>query len=268
MTSRVPTIQLASVVYGDGVALDDPAETYHEAAKLYPSSAGASARGIRLLEQHPDLQLSVARAGRRHSQRPRLLLPEPVWPRAELGQALVTRRSRAPAPDSRLSLVELATLTCALNGCLSHGRRTIPSGGALYPLELYVFANRVDGVPASVHHFDPFGRCLERLPADAACLAAALVDPALARAPLVMAIAGVFWRCRFKYGQRGYRFTLVEAGHAMQNALLTSAALGLTALPIGGYYDSVVDGILGLNGVDESTVYLLAVGRAETEGTE
>lgn len=247
-------------MYGDGVGLDDPAETYHEAAKLYRSSAGAVTRGIRLLEHHPELQLSVSRAGRRHSQRPRLLLPEPVWPHVELGHALAGRRSCPPAPESRLTLSELATLTCALNGRSEHGRRTIPSGGALYPLELYVFANRIDGVPSAVYHFDPFDRCLERLPAEANALAPALVDPELARASAVLAIAGVFWRSRFKYGQRGYRFTLLEAGHAMQNALLTAAALELAALPIGGYYDAAVDELIGVNGVDESTVYLLAVG--------
>lgn len=261
MRSRTPTIQLASVVYGDGVAHDDPAETYHEAAKLYPSSAGASARGIRLLEQHPELQVSVARAGRRHSQRRRLPLPEPDWPKVELGRALAARASASPVPDSELSLGELATLASALNGRWENGRRTIPSGGALYPLELYVFANRVAGVPPGLYHFDPFQRCLELLPFDSESLARALVEPGLARAPALLAITGVFWRSRFKYGQRGYRFTLIEAGHAMQNALLTAAALGVASLPIGGYYDSVLDGILGVNGVDESAVYLVALGR-------
>ncbi len=262
MTAQAPTIQQASVVYGDGVGLDDPAETYHEAAKLYRSSAGASTRGIRLLEQHPELQRSVSRAGRRNLQRPRVPLPEPVWPTVELGRAITARCSRAPVPECSLSVADLTTLACALNGRDANGRRTIPSGGALYPLELYVFANRVDGIPAGIYHFDPFDRCVELLAAEPSRLAGALVDPVLASAPVLLALTGVFWRSRFKYGQRGYRFALLEAGHAMQNALLTAAALELAALPIGGYYDSAVDGLLGVNGVDESTVYLLAVGAA------
>ena len=125
---------------------------------------------------------------------------------------------------------------------------------------MYVVANRIEGVATGVHHFDPFGHSLELLGVDVDRLPSALVDSTLASAPAVLAITGVFWRSRFKYGQRGYRFTLLEAGHALQNALLTAAALGLAALPIGGYYDAVVDEILGLNGVDESTIYLLAVG--------
>lgn len=260
MSSRAPTVQLASVVYGDGVAIDDPAETYNEAAKLYPSSAGASARGIRLLEAAPELQLSVSRAGRRHVQRPQLPLPAAAWPPVQLGEAIESRCSRTPSIDSRLALAELATLLWALNGRSEDGRRTIPSAGALYPLEVYVVANRIEGVATGIHHFDPFGHSLELLAVDVDRLQSALVDPNLASTPAVLAITGVFWRSRFKYGQRGYRFTLLEAGHALQNALLTAAALGLAALPIGGYYDAIVDEILGLNGVDESTIYLLAVG--------
>jgi SagB-type dehydrogenase family enzyme len=260
VSSRPPTVQLASVVYGDGVAIDDPAETYNEAAKLYASSAGASARGIRLLEAAPELQLSISRSGRRHVQRPQLPLPAAAWPPVQLGEAIESRCSRTPTIDSRLALAELATLLWALNGRSEDGRRTIPSAGALYPLEVYVVANRIEGVATGIHHFDPFGHSLELLAVDVDRLQSALVDPNLASTPAVLAITGVFWRSRFKYGQRGYRFTLLEAGHALQNALLTAAALGLAALPIGGYYDAIVDEILGLNGVDESTIYLLAVG--------
>ena len=262
MSSRAPTVQLGSVVYSDGVSLDDPAETFHEAAKLSRSTAGAGARGIRLLEANPELQLSVSRAGRRHPHRPQLPLPEPAFPPVSLDRALATRCSQAPVSNSRLTLVELATLVYALDGRRDDGHRTIPSGGALYPLELYVFASRVDGAPTGIHHFDPVRSSLECLPGNPDHLRSALVDRALAEAPAVLAITGAFWRSRFKYGQRGYRFTLLEAGHAMQNAVLAASALGLAALPIGGYYDGIVDELLGLNGVDESTIYLLAVGGA------
>ena len=52
----------------------------------------------------------------------------------------------------------------------------------------------------------------------------------------------MFWRTRFKYGLRGYRFALLEAGHVMQNAVLAAAALALPALPVGGFYDRRLDG--------------------------
>ena len=67
---------------------------------------------------------------------------------------------------------------------------------------------------------------------------------------------------RFKYGQRGYRFALLEAGHVAQNAALVAAALRLSLLPYGGFYDARLDEILGLDGLDECTVHLLFVGGA------
>jgi SagB-type dehydrogenase family enzyme len=60
---------------------------------------------------------------------------------------------------------------------------------------------------------------------------------------------------------RGYRFALLEAGHVGQNILLVATALGLGAVPLGGYYDRLTDHFLGLDSVNESTLYTFAVGR-------
>ena len=76
-------------------------------------------------------------------------------------------------------------------------------------------------------------------------------------------MTAMFWRSRFKYGARAYRFTLLEAGHVAQNFLLAVAALGLAAVPIGGFYDREVDSLLGVDGLYESSLYLLPLGAAE-----
>lgn len=81
-------------------------------------------------------------------------------------------------------------------------------------------------------------------------------------------ITALFWRCRFKYGLRAYRFTLLEAGHVMQNLLLTAQALGLGAVPIGGYYDRRLDEWLGVDGRNESTLYTAAIGIPRGRGYE
>ena len=75
----------------------------------------------------------------------------------------------------------------------------------------------------------------------------------------VIVLTALFWRSRFKYGQRAYRFTLLEAGHAAQNLLLTAAALGLRAQPVGGFYDRRVDELVGADGLHEASLYLLPV---------
>jgi SagB-type dehydrogenase family enzyme len=80
-----------------------------------------------------------------------------------------------------------------------------------------------------------------------------------AAAALVL-ITAMFWRTRCKYGLRGYRYALIEAGHLAQNLLLAAAALGLVAVPIAGFFDGRVDAALSLDGVNESVLYWLCVG--------
>lgn len=259
----MPTAQFASLVYGTHVPLDDPAECLHEAAKLYPATAGRMLSGTRRLAGDSSLQQSIERAGRRFSHADGLVLPPPRLPAIALDRALRDRCSRPPAAGSALTLAELSTLLAASNGLRGRGpRRHVPSGGALYPLEVYVLSIRVRGLAAGVHHFDPHANRLEPLgPLDDA-LDGCLVEPSIAsHAAALLVLTAVFWRSRLKYGLRGYRFALLEAGHAIQNAALVAAGLALAALPIGGYYDSRLESLLGVDGVDEAAVHLLAVGR-------
>jgi SagB-type dehydrogenase family enzyme len=77
----------------------------------------------------------------------------------------------------------------------------------------------------------------------------------------VFFVTAMFWRARFKYGLRGYRFALLEAGHVGQNFLLAATARDLAAVPVGGFFDRRVDELLGVDGVDESAVYAISVAR-------
>ena len=140
----------------------------------------------------------------------------------------------------------------------------MPSGGALYPLEVYVAALRVGGLAPGLYHFDPLRVGLEtvRSPVDPAEVAALSTYPQIVSGSAALfLVAAVFGRTRFKYGLRAYRFALLEAGHLAQNVLLAATGLELAAVPIGGFYDRRTDEFMGLDGVNEATVYTLAVGR-------
>lgn len=261
MTPEPPTVQFASFAYADGVPLDDPAERYHEAAKLYPSLAARQLRGIALAEQ-PAVAQSLRRSSRRHPHRPQVALPSLPRSTARLGDVVDARRSRRPAAGSLLDLSGLATLLSAYEAVRPNGLRRTPSGGALYPLELYVLARRVEGLPAGVYHFDPFDRDLELLAGGRPEVGEAFVDRALVEdAAAILVVTALFWRSRCKYGLRGYRFALLEAGHLVQTALLLATGAGIDALPLGGFYDAKLDRIVRADGVNESVVYAVAVGR-------
>jgi SagB-type dehydrogenase family enzyme len=146
----------------------------------------------------------------------------------------------------------------------SRALRVIPSGGALYPLEIYLQAIRVNGLDPGLYHFDPEDFELDVIrTADAtAHLKQCVFQPdLLGDAAVTLFISAVFFRSTFKYGDRGYRFILLEAGHLAQNALLAANSLDIAGAPLGGYLDREMDRFLGLDGLNESVIYMLLLGQ-------
>jgi SagB-type dehydrogenase family enzyme len=267
VTPIVPTAEFASLVYGvRGVPVDDPAEAFHEASRLYPNVAPAQLATLLALARSPELQQTTARSSRARPHLPTIDLPRGALPRARLADLLGRRRSALGERRTSLRLADLAAVLSASYAVRSRrageSRRPVPSGGALYPLELYVVAMDVEGLEPSTLHYDPFRHRLERLGSvNPTNVREALVDPTLAdRAATLVVITAMFWRSRFKYGLRGYRFALIEAGHVVQNALLTAAGLLLPALPLGGFYDRRLEELVGANGLDEAAVYAFLLG--------
>ncbi len=269
----VRTVRSASLIFGGAEPpQDDHAEAYHEASKLYPTFAARQTRG-RLLESHLGLRVSSLRSVKRSSHLPVVPLPEPSLPSTPFGEVVEARRSERAFGDAHLTIAHLASLLHAGYGKthdldvgvpgVGPPLRTVPSGGGLFPLEVYVLPWRVQGLPLALYHFDPLRRALERLRAgdlEGDVRAAMVYDDLALGCGSLFLVAGVFWRTRFKYGLRGYRFALLECGHVAQNILLAASAFGLAAVPIGGFYDRRLDQLLGLDGVNESTLYAVAVG--------
>jgi SagB-type dehydrogenase family enzyme len=269
VTRTIPTSEFASLVYGPrGAPLDDPAEEFHEASRLYPHVAPGRLGTILELVVSPDLQQTIARASRLHRHRAGVDLPRRALPNARFRELLHRRTSSLPPRREPLRAAELGDVLACSYGATSRAdgalRRPVPSGGALYPLELYVLPLAVDGVETGAFHYDPYGHRLERLGAvDEAVVAAALVEPELAgRASALVVVTATFWRSRFKYGLRGYRFALLEAGHLVQNLLLAAAAFRLGALPLGGFYDRRLEALVGADGLHEAAVYAVLLGGA------
>lgn len=142
-------------------------------------------------------------------------------------------------------------------------RRPVPSAGGLYPLELFVLAAQVDGLATGVHHYDALGDALEEARAGPWQDAAAEVFytwPFVAQAPVLLCIAAVFGRMQKKYGPRGYRYILLEAGHVAQILCLCAAEQGLATLCMGGYRDGALNRLIGLEASSEGVVYTIAIG--------
>ena len=184
--------------------------------------------------------------------------------RLSLERALLERRTTRDFRAAALALIDLAQLAWAAQGVLApSGRRTTPSAGALYPLELHVVAGEVEGLIPGVYHYEPSRHRLDpRAEGDRrkGLAHAALEQLWLERAPAILVIAAVAPRTTLKYGRRGARYVHMEAGHAAQNVLLQAVALGLAAAPVGAFDDRAVQAALALPG-DEHPLYLIPVGR-------
>jgi SagB-type dehydrogenase family enzyme len=152
-------------------------------------------------------------------------------------------------------------------GAKEHLERPVPSGGGLYPLEFYLIVRRVVGLDAGIYHYSPLAHALEQLKpidcSDAFIAQLFMNQPYLVEAGAILMMTAVVERSMHKYGDRGYRYILLEAGHAAQNICLVAASLELGALPIGGFFDGFVADLLGLDVEQETVLYGVAVGRPE-----
>lgn len=240
------------------------AELFHEQTKVAPHHVGLSAVTL----PAPPAEVRGARAP--------LPLP-PVGPRESCGlERAISRRetSRTFAPGATLSRDAFARLLAFSCGQTTSAggprprvtRRAQPSAGATYPLEVYALVRRVAGVAPGVYRYDPRGHGLVPLRpghSPAALAAWTMGQPYVAGASAVFAVAGFTERVRGRYGARGYRYMLLEAGHVAQNVCLLAADYGLGVVPVGGFIDAAVNRLLGLNDTTQVALYLLAVGVLE-----
>jgi SagB-type dehydrogenase family enzyme len=163
---------------------------------------------------------------------------------ATLDDVLQRRRSQRSFRPDALPLGLLGQLLWSAQGVTDPaGKRTAPSAGALYPLELYVVS------PSALIHYLPEGHRAEvrREPDHRRALAdAAFGQDFVARAPDIIVVSSVPRRTRAKYGSRADAFIDREAGHATQNLLLEATSRGLDAVPVGGFDPVKVRHVLAL----------------------
>jgi SagB-type dehydrogenase family enzyme len=206
---------------------------------------------------------------------PRRFLPPPEPVPAALGEAISQRASCRRFADVTLPLPRLSTL-------LQHGyglgepyglanwtafNRPVPSGGGCYPLELYLFARRVDGLEEGTYHYCVQKHALELLgpaPSPITINELFLGQPWLMAAQAVVVVTGVPARLLHRYGERGYRYLLLEAGHVGQNLTLVASATGCASLCLGGFFDDELARLLGLDPRVELPIYAVAIGVPES----
>ncbi len=207
-------------------------------------------------------------------------LPDPSGPPVKLparkatalSRLIARRRSVRAFSGKSLSLGALSAVLHAAYGLVSADpqdanllplRRSVPSAGGAYALDVYVFVQSVRGMKDGLYVYDGLrGQMCPLAPRngfeglDRIFYTHAFV----AEANALICLAARFDHCQTKYGPRGYRYMLLEAGHAAQNVCLTGVDLGLGTLVMGGYVDSALLRELRLDPLKAGVLYAIAVG--------
>lgn len=180
-------------------------------------------------------------------------LPQPQYEgKVSVERAIKDRRTvRSFKPDA-LTLGQLSQLLWAAQGITDKGRsyRAAPSGGALYPLDIYAVVGKhgVKELDEGVYLYLPATHSVRKVKEEdqrKRVAEAALWQNWIAEAPVVIVITAEYGRITKKYGERGVRYAHIEVGHVGQNIFLQAEALGLGAGIVGAFDDSSVAGIIG-----------------------
>jgi SagB-type dehydrogenase family enzyme len=201
-------------------------------------------------------------------------LPRPRVLDCPLEEAIAGRASCRRFSTEPLLLADVSTLLHAAYGVrgevfvggFGFQARPVPSAGAVYPLGLHVVALSVAGIAPGIYRYLPAPHALEGAPARLSrnFLSGLLLGQHHAAAAGVLAVVTARLDATLvRYGDRGYRYVLLEAGHVGQNLDLASSALGLGALDLGGFLDRMLGETLRLT--DEVPIYGVALGHPSAE---
>ena len=189
-------------------------------------------------------------------------------PKADLFEAIKKRASRrdfSRGPTEKIKLSTLLKYSCGITQEGSERQhRAQPSGGGRYPIEVYpiVFAGSEE-IRSGLYHYNVKAHALDVLWERAFLeedIGEFFTYPWARKASLAVILTGVFKRNQMKYGERGYRQILIEAGSIVQNLYLTSTALGIKCCAIDGVQEPVLEKLLDVDGITESVLVSLVLG--------
>lgn len=185
-------------------------------------------------------------------------------------EVLRKRRSRRKYTAEPLSLEELSFLLWSTQGIdklINECRvslRPAPSAGARHPFETYLLVNNVTGVPAGLYRYLPLDHKLCLLSAEpdlAARVHAASRDQFVLESAATFIWTALPYRSEWRYGTLAHKMIAVDIGHVCQNLYLAAESIGAGTCAIGAYSQAPIDAVLGVDGVDEFTIYMAPVGK-------
>ncbi|MHB9132666.1 MAG: SagB/ThcOx family dehydrogenase [Armatimonadota bacterium] len=203
---------------------------------------------------------------------PLIPLPNPdevQLPLVNLLTLIGTRTSvREYAPEP-ISLAKLGLLLWCTQGVKKQVDtratfRTVPSAGARHAFETYLLVNRVEGLDPGLYRFLALEYALQPVALDnpTEAITEACLNQGMVRTSAVTFLwAADAHRMTWRYGERGFRYLHLDAGHVCQNLYLAAEAIDCGSCAIAAFDDDALNTALGLDGEEQFAVYVATVGR-------
>lgn len=191
---------------------------------------------------------------------------EPTGERFPLPQVstaqLQVRRSCRAYDNAAVSLGDLSSV-------LRSATHRPPSAGALYPIRLVLLLNRKTGeLGPGIYHYASTHHSLVPGPetSNEELRHALNREDGVYNAPAVLLIAGDMDRQCEKYSNRGWRYTLIEAGIATDRIVNAADEIGLGSLVFGGYDDTAMNRLVfGCDDTNVRSIVTVALGHITDE---
>jgi SagB-type dehydrogenase family enzyme len=188
----------------------------------------------------------------------------------DLFSAIKNRQSHRHFRDAPLTIQELSFLLWTTQGIRSKFNefatlRTVPSAGCRHALETYLCVLNVQGLEAGIYRYLPVEHQLLVDSADDA-LSTKIVEATFnqtftGRAAVTFIWTTIPYRMEWRYDIAAHKVIALDAGHVCQNLYLACAAIGSGACAIGAYHQELMDRLVSVDGIEEFTIYLAAVGK-------
>jgi SagB-type dehydrogenase family enzyme len=203
------------------------------------------------------------------------LAPVGAWqgiPAVDLLSAFRDRRSHRLFRQEPLTRDELSFLLWATQGIRAYAGgstayRTVPSAGCRHALETYLCVLNVEGLEAGIYRYLPVEHQLLVLARPGGLRRriseAALNQHFIGQSAVTFVWTTVPYRMEWRYGLAAHKVIALDAGHVCQNLYLACAAVGCGTCAVAAYHQGLMDGLLGVDGEEEFTLYLAPVGKIE-----
>lgn len=188
--------------------------------------------------------------------------------------AISGRKSVRIYAEESLTLTELSYLLWATQGITiknSNGvpKRTVPSAGATYTFETYIFINNVEGLKEGIYRYivpehkliklkllDDISKTIDEM-----TLEQPFVPHFAKKAAALFVWTTIPYRSEWKFDVQAHKKILIDAGHVCQNLYIAGESIDIGVCAIGIYDQQLLDTLLDIDGTEEFSIYLAAAGK-------